>query len=244
MKKLILILLISTLAILITIQLWNYSQHFINTDNTNNKIIISKTTKSLKYQEKILSETPKIIYINNFVNNNEMKHLISLADELKKPSTIDTKDDPAAVLANVRTSESAHLGKSRDDIVTTIENRACEYVGLSSKYLEPMQVAVYESGQTYKTHYDFFSADSTEIVKGNRNVTLLIYLNDLPDDAGGNTFFPKLNLRIKPKAGDAIYFENMNNGKVDYNTAHSGEPIIGNHKKYAMNVWFREKPLY
>ena len=33
-------------------------------------------------------------------------------------------------------------------------------------------------------------------------------------------------------------------GKVDYNTAHSGEPIIGNHKKYAMNVWFREKPLY
>ena len=75
-------------------------------------------------------------------------------------------------------------------------------------------------------------------------MTLLIYLNDLPDDAGGNTFFPKLNLRVKPKAGDAIYFENMNNGEVDYNTAHSGEPIIGNHKKYAMNVWFREKPLY
>ena len=53
MKKLILILLISTLAILITIQLWNYSQHFINTDNTNNKIIISKTTKSLKFMQHI-----------------------------------------------------------------------------------------------------------------------------------------------------------------------------------------------
>ena len=244
MKKIILILLISTLVLLFVIQLWNSSQSFINTDNTNNKIIISKTIKSSKYQENLLSENPKIIYIKNFVNNNEMKHLISLADELKKPSTIDTKDDPAAVINDVRTSKSAHLGKSRDDIVTSIENRACEYVGLSTKYLEPMQIAVYESGQKYNPHFDFFSADSSEISKGNRNVTVLIYLNDLPDNAGGNTFFPKLNLRIKPKAGDAIYFENMRNGEVDYNTMHSGEAIIGDYKKYAMNVWFREIPLY
>jgi prolyl 4-hydroxylase len=243
MKKIILILLISTLVLLFIIQLWNSSQSFINTDN-NNKIIISKTIKSSKYQENLLSENPKIIYIKNFINNNEMKHLISLADELKKPSTIDTRDDPAAIINDVRTSKSAHLGKSRDNIVTAIENRACEYVGLSTEYLEPMQIAVYESGQKYNPHFDFFSADSSEIIKGNRNVTVLIYLNDLPIGAGGNTFFPKLNLRIKPKAGDAIYFENMKNGEVDYSTMHAGEAIIGNHKKYAMNVWFREKSLY
>ena len=242
MKKLILILLIIILVILLFIQLWNSSQNFINPDKNKR---ISKHIKSTKYQEDILSEDPKIIYIHNFLSDKkELAHLISLGSQLKKPSTIDTKNNPAAILTNVRTSQSAHLGKSRDEIVTALENRACEYVGLSTKYLEPMQVAVYETGQKYNPHYDFFSGDSTEVSKGNRNKTVLLYLNDLPDDAGGNTFFPKLNIRIKPKAGDAIYFENMKDGDVDYNTLHAGEAIIGDNKKYAVNIWFRERPVY
>jgi prolyl 4-hydroxylase len=241
MKKVILILLISALVIILFIQLWNSYQNFINPNNKS----ISKHIKSIKYQEDILSEDPKIIYIHNFLSDKkELEHLISLGSQLKRPSTIDTKDNPAAILADVRTSQSAHLGKSRDEIVTALENRACEYVGLSTKYLEPMQVAVYETGQKYNPHYDFFSGDSTEVTKGNRNKTVLLYLNDLPDDAGGNTFFPKLNLRIKPKAGDAIYFENMKDGEVDYNTMHAGEAIVGDNKKYAVNIWFREKPIY
>jgi prolyl 4-hydroxylase len=242
MKKVILILLISALVIILFIQLWNSYQNFINPNNNKS---ISKHIKSIKYQEDILSEDPKIIYIHNFLSDKkELEHLISLGSQLKRPSTIDTKDNPAAILADVRTSQSAHLGKSRDEIVTALENRACEYVGLSTKYLEPMQVAVYEKGQKYNPHYDFFSGDSTEVTKGNRNKTVLLYLNDLPDDAGGNTFFPKLNLRIKPKAGDAIYFENMKDGEVDYNTMHAGEAIVGDNKKYAVNIWFREKPIY
>lgn len=243
MKKLILILLISTLAVLLLFQLWNYSQPFINTNEK--KIIYPPFKKSTIYHEEILSEDPRIVYIHNFfTNQNELDHLISLAEQLKKPSTIDTRNNPSAILNDVRTSNSAHLGKSRDETITDLENRACAYVGLSTKHLEPMQIAVYESGQKYNPHYDFFSADSTEIIKGNRNKTILLYLNDLPDDAGGNTFFSKLNLRIKPKAGDAIYFENMKNGEVDYNTMHAGEAIIGDHKKYAVNIWFRERPFY
>jgi prolyl 4-hydroxylase len=242
MKKVILILLISALVIILFIQLWNSYQNFINPNNNKS---ISKHIKSIKYQEDILSEDPKIIYIHNFLSDKkELEHLISLGSQLKRPSTIDTKDNPAAILADVRTSQSAHLGKSRDEIVTALENRACEYVGISTKYLEPMQVAIYEKGQKYNPHYDFFSGDSTEVTKGNRNKTVLLYLNDLPDDAGGNTFFPKLNLRIKPKAGDAIYFENMKDGEVDYNTMHAGEAIVGDNKKYAVNIWFREKPIY
>jgi len=242
MKKLILILLISTLAILLVIQLWNNSQYFTN---PNKKKSISTHIKSTKYQEDILSDDPKIIYIHNFLTDkNQINHLISLGDKLKKPSTIDTRDNPTAILKDIRTSESAHIGKSTDEIITALENRACEYVGLSTKHLEPMQIAVYESGQKYSPHYDFFSGDSREVVKGNRNKTVLLYLNDLPDDAGGNTYFPKLNLRIKPKAGDAIYFENMKDGDVDYDTLHAGEAIIGDYKKYAVNIWFREKPVY
>jgi len=204
------------------------------------------TTKKLsKYEETILSESPKIIYIKNFLPEDELlNHFISLGNKLKKPSTIDTKDNPATVMANVRTSESAHVGKSTDKIIKILEDRACEYVDLPTTHLEPMQVVVYEKGQKYNPHYDFFSADSTEVSKGNRSKTVLVYLNDLPENSGGYTIFPKINLRVKPKKGDAIYFENMNGSDVDYNTLHAGEEILGDYNKYAINIWFRENPIY
>ena len=144
-------------------------------------------------------------------------------------------------------AERAYLNSlSRDEIVKQIEDAACEYVGLDTNYLEPMQVAVYEKGQKFNPHYDFFSPDSNDIsVRGNRTKTLLVYLNDVEPENGGATVFPKLNLKIQPKAFSAIYFENMIGSEVDYNTLHAGEELkTDKHKKYAINIWFREKPTW
>lgn len=196
-----------------------------------------------KYKEVVLSENPKIILLENFITEEEAEHLMKLADEIKRPSTIDTKDDPYTLVNNVRSSESAHLGKARDKLVLSIENKACDYVNLNTHYLEPMQVVVYEKGQKFNPHYDFFSADSQDLsIRGNRNKTILVYLNDIHEDFGGATVFPKLNLKIQPKAYSAIYFENMNGTEVDYNTLHAGEELKTDKiRKYAINIWFREK---
>ena len=218
------------------------NEYFKNNLNKNKD---SNTTKK-KYKETILSESPKIIYIENFVDANQANHLIKISDLIKKPSTIDTKGDPYTLVTNVRSSESAHLGKARDAIVKEIEDAACEYVGLDTHYLEPMQVAVYEKGQKFNPHYDFFSPDSDDInERGNRNKTILVYLNDVLEENGGATVFPKLNLKIQPKAFSAIYFENMNGSELDYNTLHAGEELkTDKHKKYAINIWFREKATW
>ena len=196
-----------------------------------------------KYKETVLSESPKIIYIENFITKEEADHLIKIADKTKRPSTIDTKDDPYTLVNNVRSSQSAHLGKSTDKIIKGIEDKACNYVGLSTGYLEPMQVVVYEKGQKFNPHYDFFSDDAQDILeRGNRNKTVLVYLNDIQENFGGATVFPKIDLKIQPKAYSAIYFENMNESGVDYNTLHAGEELTTNElKKYAINIWFREK---
>jgi len=196
-----------------------------------------------KYKEVILSKSPKIIYIENFITAEQAEHLINLADEIKKPSTIDTKDDPYTLSQNVRSSESAHLGKARDSIVKQIEDDACAYVNLNTHHLEPMQVVVYEKGQKFNPHYDFFSPDSQDIgIRGNRNKTILVYLNDVEEHFGGATVFPNIGLKIQPKAYSAIYFENMNGPNVDYNTLHAGEELKTDEiKKYAINIWFREK---
>ena len=144
-------------------------QKFENSKNDENN--------KKKYKETILSESPKIILLENFISKEEAEHLIKIADEIKRPSTIDTKNDPYTLVNNVRSSESAHLGKARDKIVKNIEDKACEYIGLDTHYLEPMQVVVYEKGQKFNPHYDFFSADSQDISsRGNRNKTILVYL--------------------------------------------------------------------
>lgn len=215
-----------------------YIQKFQNSENKNHHL---KTKK--KYKETVLSESPKIVLIENFVTKEEAEHLIKIADEIKRPSTIDTKNDPYTLVNNVRSSESAHLGKARDKIVLSIENKACEYVGLNTRYLEPMQVVVYEKGQKFNPHYDFFSQDSQDIQeRGNRNKTILVYLNDIQENFGGATVFPNIGIKIQPKAYSAIYFENMNENGVDYNTLHAGEELITDKiKKYAINIWFREK---
>ena len=209
---------------------------------SNKKIEHLENTK--KYKEEILSENPKIVYIHNFITEEEANHIIKLANELKKPSTIDSKESPVTLSANIRSSNTAHLGKSRDIIVKNIEQKASNYTNLNINYIEPLQVAVYEKGQKYNPHYDFFDTHSNVIEQyGNRTKTILVYLNDLSDNAGGNTYFPKLDLRVKPKALDAIYFENMSNGNLNYDTLHAGEEILNDSKKYAINIWFREKQI-
>jgi prolyl 4-hydroxylase len=214
-------------------------QHFTTVSPNDN---IEKF-KNKKYKETVLSENPKIILIDNFINKTQAEHLIKIADEIKRPSTVDSDGDPYKLSTDVRSSESAHLGKARDKIVKEIEDKACDYVKLSTSYLEPMQVVVYEKGQKFNPHYDFFSPDTPDLVqRGNRNKTILVYLNDVKEEDGGATVFPKLNLKIQPKAYRAIYFENMNDEGINYDTLHAGEELKSDKQnKYAINIWFREK---
>ena len=108
--------------------------------------------------------------------------------------------------------------------------------------MEPLQVVIYNKDQQYRPHHDYFREDSKEIVRGgNRTDTVLIYLNDLSEEDGGATSFPMINLKVKPKALNAIHFKDMVNGKVDERTLHAGELIKTDKVKYAVNVWFRER---
>ena len=232
--------LIIFLIILFIILFNNIRQNFISIENKINQSI---SLPDNEFREEVLSENPKIIYLHNFLTAKEAEHFIELGKKLKQPSTIDTKDSPTTLVKDIRSSQSAHIGKRRDNIVSYVEDKAVSYMNTDINKLEPLQVVVYEKGQKYNPHYDFFSPDTPDVIqRGNRTKTILVYLNDLPEDAGGSTFFPKLNLRIQPKSLDAIYFENMNNNnELDYNTLHAGEPLLTNVTKYAINIWAREK---
>ena len=49
-----------------------------------------------------------------------------------------------------------------------------------------------------------------------RTHTLLVFMNDVPkEDGGGHLSFPNLGLQVLPRAGDAVLWPNLRDGKPD-----------------------------
>jgi len=99
----------------------------------------------------------------------------------------------------------------------------------------------YDQGGTYAEHYDSFlkPVDNSIFTKqfyeqsmssgGQRKYTVIIYLND--DFSGGDTYFLKLNKKIKPEKGKFVYWNNLDeNGDTNLNMMHAGTAVLSNYK--------------
>lgn len=106
---------------------------------------------------------------------------------------------------------------------------------------EPPQVARYQHGEFYRPHFDAFDLATGPgreccLNGGNRVATVLCYLNDVP--SGGGTYFPKLNLRFRPKQGQAVvFFPCTTDEKLDPLALHTGEDA--DEEKWVSQIWIR-----
>jgi prolyl 4-hydroxylase len=145
-----------------------------------------------------------------------------------------------------RTSYSAFLGKSQDDVVQCIEERASKFSSIPPENIEPLQVVWYREGQKYEPHFDYFPPGTPGASQytergGQRLITFFVYLNTVPSGAGGETAFPKLDLKVAPIENDAVFWYDVtsNNGE-DPRTLHGGSPL-GAGEKWGLNIWIRER---
>jgi hypothetical protein len=126
------------------------------------------------------------------------------------------------------------------DLSWDVAVRASLLLGVDPETVEPLQLVRYTSPNAeYKLHHDHggFYGKQTEF----RLWTMLIFLSVVPE--GGHTAFPRLNLEIVPRMGDAIVWSNVKQGDdgsmtVDEDMVHAGRPPADGSHKYAMNVWF------
>lgn len=183
--------------------------------------------------------------IKGFLPDKECSQLIECADAGLRPSTVANPTDDA-VVNNYRTSKTADFNCFSDPLFLAVDKRITEMLGLHPFLGETMQAQKYEIGQYYKEHWDFFNPITEEYKTycewmGQRTWTAMIYLNDVEE--GGETYFKHLKLRIKPKKGTLVAWNNLyRNGLPNMKTLHEACPPVSG-PKYVITKWFRSWSL-
>lgn len=201
--------------------------------------------------ERVQTEKIEFYQIENFLTKYECNNLIEIMKPRLTPSKVVNNDtnyasQPEKVDTNFRTSSTCHFQKDENILISILDSKISLTVGLDSKHGEPVQGQHYLPGQEFKTHLDPFPLNEQNAVHlrrgGQRTWTFMIYLNDV--ESGGETVFPEIPLTFIPKAGKAIFWNNLtidSKGDTIINNyaSHCGWPVFSG-EKYILTKWFRE----
>ena len=186
-----------------------------------------------------VGDAAQIYYIDDYLDQAQCDALITMIDAKRRPSTLlsDNNND------GFRTSESCDMDRYSDDVRPTDEGIAA-LLGIDPVKGETMQGQRYAPGQQFRAHHDFFHESQAywERMKqegGQRTWTAMIYLNDVAE--GGATWFPQAGIRVAPKRGMLLAWNNMKpDGTPNELTLHEGMPVVDG-VKYIVTKWFREE---
>lgn len=201
--------------------------------------------------ERIQTENIEFYQIENFLTKYECDNLVEIMKPRLIPSKVINQDSnyasqPEKVDANFRTSSTCYFQNDENILISILDSKISLTVGLDSKHGEPVQGQHYLPGQEFKTHFDPFSPNEQNAAHlskgGQRTWTFMVYLNDV--ESGGETEFPVIPLTVIPKAGKAIFWNNLTidskGDKIINNYAsHCGRPVVSG-EKYILTKWFRE----
>jgi hypothetical protein len=177
----------------------------------------------------MLPTYPEPVVMKNFISKEEREYIMKKAEDKFHPSTIRKE---RILDEKIRKSETAWLSK-RDPVVRGILERCLAHTDRPFHNCEQLQVLRYKPGGHYKPHQDILSTD-----KNMRMYTFILALND--EYEGGETSFPNLGKTYKLKAGDALFFNTLDNYELDTSKAlHGGNPVKSG-EKWICNLWVRK----
>lgn len=181
-----------------------------------------------------------IFVVRDFLTPDECEGMIAMIDANRQPSTVlGAHPDP-----DYRTSESCDVDP-HDPLVQRIENKITTLLGINPVHGETIQGQRYAVGQQFKEHHDFFFVDQPywqdqKDGGGQRTWTTMMFLNK--PEAGGHTYFPKAGVKIAPRAGNLLAWNNMDaSGQPNAYSLHQGMPVEAG-VKYIITKWYRERP--
>ena len=172
----------------------------------------------------------------NFITDEECQFMIEAAQKQFMRTTTLGKE-----IEGYRVADGAWLNDS-SEIVKNYRKKVSEISGFPTENMELIHIVKYEVGGEYKSHHDFFHPgegyyDNEMKRGGQRSKTALVYLNE--DFTGGETEFPKVNIRIQPQKRKLVLWDNaFEDESPDYDSLHAGLPVISG-TKYIAVIWIR-----
>ena len=183
-------------------------------------------------QPKIISRDPYIALYPGLFSAAECKYLAVLAAPWLEKAMVNVEGDEAR-FETVRDADSSAIAHLTEDLVVQRINRCiAAATGTRPEWGEPLNVLRYQPGQQYRPHHDGRGPGDAA-----RIMTALIWLNEQFD--GGETDFPKLNIRVRGGVGDMLVFRNVHDdGSQDDRLLHAGLPVTSG-VKWMASRWIR-----
>lgn len=189
---------------------------------------------------RIPSPVLDIFVVRSFLGADECAGLMRMIDADRIPSQLlSPTEDP-----EFRTSESCNLDLE-EPLVRKVEKKLGALTGIERIHSETIQGQRYAVGQQFKPHHDFFHPgevywDEMMRTGGQRTWTAMMFLN-VPE-GGGETRFPEANIKVTPRAGNLLAWNNLNaHGEPNRYSIHQGCPVTAG-VKYVITKWYRERP--
>ena len=180
---------------------------------------------------------PVILRINNFISND---HCDSILNDLKNKNFFKAEvigEDGKIKISKGRSNKTFIVRDESIDSINLFVDKLKRTFELEREDLTKIQVQKYSEKEKYLSHLDSYSKKfmDKECVS-QRHVTFIMYLNEVKK--GGETYFPLLDLKIKPKKGSLIAFENCfkNTIYTHPKSLHGSKPIERG-EKYILNFW-------
>lgn len=184
------------------------------------------------------NDITKVYVMDNLLNISQCDQLRYLSTQKLRPSTVTTN------AKNYRTSYT-HDFDSSHPIYAEVDNILSKFINIRLSYAEPTQVQRYLVDNKFDEHTDWFNPHEKEwsytANKGQRTWTITVYLNDVEEGDGGETEFPKLGVKIQPKLGRLVAWNNLlPTGQGNGDTLHKGCKVERG-EKFIITKWFRDK---
>lgn len=178
--------------------------------------------------------------VPGFLSSEQCAELIAMIDANRIPSPV-VADNP---VPSFRTSETCYLPPVADAVIQ-VERALDQLTGIEPIHGETLQGQRYAVGQEFKPHHDYFHTDQAYwreqvAMGGQRTWTAMIFLNE--PEAGGRTNFPTAGVKIAPRTGNLLIWNNMDElGSPNAASLHQGMPVEHG-MKYVLTKWYRERP--
>jgi prolyl 4-hydroxylase len=187
-----------------------------------------------------VAEDPKIRFVKGFLAPEACDRIIEKARQRTAPAQVYN-----LTIGENAPDQTVNHSQANLLLPPDVQQQISEATGLPAGAVDEFGVVNhYRPGETFSIHSDALVGDAPGVVeelrlRGQRLVSFLIYLND--DYEAGETAFPRLNMHIKGRKGDALYWANVDGqGRQHPLAFHGGLPTTHG-EKWTLALMIRNK---